>query len=185
MNWKAPRLVALAAVVIAASLALMAAVALLQYREIAAGASGAIEAGQRFEATHVVAEVSPKEAMPSRDAGGPPIGSPAPDVVIEGQGTTPAPVDLRPGLWVAEIRFIEYTPPTVGEIPGVSINSRSGNGGMAWSGREWAPLFVGDWRHPGRVASFLSGDVLGQVTAIPEDVRWVLRFVPLGDLRRP
>ena len=178
----------LALVVIAAALSVSTAMTVVERLQSAEESPGAADVlPGDFTATHVVTEVSPAEAMTSRNDPGDPLGGfPAPDIVVEGQGTAPAQVDLAPGLWIAEIRFIGYTPPTLGEIPGVTINSRGGgSGGMAWSGSEWAPLFVGEWRHPGRVATFLSGDILAQVTAIPEDVRWVLRFTPLGDLKRP
>lgn len=104
---------------------------------------------------------------------------------IEGQGTTPAdPLDLGDGLWIAEIKYLAYEPPTLGTIPHVSINSRFGVGGMAWSGRSWAALFVSDWQHPD-VATFTRGEVIVRVSDIPEDVQWVIRFRPLGDLKRP
>ena len=111
---------------------------------------------------------------------------PAPDIVIEGQGTTPAdPLELAAGLWIADIKYLAYEPPTLGTIPNVSVNSRFGVGGMAWSGRSWAALFVGDWQHPGHVATFTPGEVIVQVSAIPEDVQWIIRFRPLGELQRP
>ncbi len=109
----------------------------------------------------------------------------APDIVIEGQGTTPAdPLDLGDGLWIAHIKYLAYEPPTLGTIPHVSINSRFGIGGMAWGGRSWAALFVGDWQHP-KVATFTRGEVIVQVADIPKDVQWVIRLKPLGDLKRP
>ncbi len=187
----APGLSAVALIVIASTL--VWAVAWLDidrkssYGAVAAAGTVRPTAKGGLTMTSEVREIPLGQAMAARDeADASPIEPfPAPDIVIEGQGTTPAdPLDLGDGLWIAHIKYLAYEPPTLGTIPHVSINSRFGIGGMAWSGRSWAALFVSDWQHP-EVATFTRGEVIVRVSDIPEDVQWVIRFRPLGDLKRP
>lgn len=184
----------LALAVTAAALSVNAAMAVLQHRQTAEvtelPAGGPIEepAVGAFQVTSEITEISVERAMEAGDESGPPIEGFETPVVIEGQGTTPMAATLDPGLWIAEVRFFDYTSPTLGTIPGVNIRSREGMGGMRWSSSgsatSWAALHVGGWI-PTQIPGFTPGAVIVNVDAIPEDVQWLVRFRRLGELERP
>lgn len=104
-------------------------------------------------------------------------------VWAHGYGASSAgPIELTAGLWIVDVRFNDYTPPTHGPLPGVTVHAVECCGGMGWTGNAWAALHVGDWQHP-ELVTFTPGAVVVEIHAIPADVMWWVTFERLGELK--
>jgi len=169
-------LLVLAAVVIAGALSVTAAAEMLQLRQQQAPLN-AVRTGMtaayltmldqaRTDARHVFDVPVSKEVS----------------VWTQGYGPSSAgPIELTAGLWIVDVRFNDYTPPTHGPLAGVTVHAVECCGGMGWTGNAWAALHVGDWQHP-ELVTFTPGPVVVEVHAIPADVMWWVTFERLGVL---
>ena len=111
------------------------------------------------------------------------------------RGTGPEPSDpvelLSEGLWIVDVRFTDYVPPEVGNIPTVNLNSVEGMGGAGWSGSSWAHIYVtadGNWADDmgdRRIATFTPGEVVLHISDLPAEVEWWADFERIGELRLP
>lgn len=171
-------LVVLSLLVIAAALSVNAAFLVLQYKQSEAFYSFASDSvvyysdgAIRTESTTTVTQTSTH---------------------ISGTGSEPSePVELlSEGLWVVSVRFADYEPPEVGNIPTVNLNSVSGEGGAGWSGDWWNHIYVtadrdwGEERAPfQRIATFTPGEVVLHISDLPDDVGWYADFERIGELQ--
>ena len=108
---------------------------------------------------------------------------------LKGVGSEPSsPITLSSeGLWLVRIRFADDEPPDVATIPSVSLASVGGSGGVEWSGDWWNRIDVtGDSDSAQvlgeRMAVFTFGEVVVQISDLPNDVAWWLEFERLGEL---
>ncbi|MCY4114000.1 MAG: hypothetical protein OXG33_08690 [Chloroflexi bacterium] len=111
---------------------------------------------------------------------------------IRGTGPEPSePVELlSEGLWIVDVRFTDYAPPEVGNIPTVNLNSVNGRGGAGWSGSTWAHIYVAADREGAqdlgeRMAVFTPGEVVLHISDLPDDVEWWADFERIGELEAP
>ncbi|MCY4114002.1 MAG: hypothetical protein OXG33_08700 [Chloroflexi bacterium] len=111
---------------------------------------------------------------------------------IDGVGSEPTePLELlSEGLWLVSVRFVDDEPPDVEPFPSVSVTSISGDGGVAWSEDWWNRLYVtadSDWAQVlgERMAVFAPGEVVVQISDLPDDVAWWVEFERLGELKMP
>ena len=172
-------LVVLSAVVIAAALSVNAAFLVLQYKQSEAFYSIASDSavyysdgGIRTESTTTVTQTSTH---------------------ISGHGSEPSePVELlSEGLWVVSVRFADYEPPEVGNIPTVNLNSVSGEGRRRLVGRTGGITSTslltgigGKERAPfQRIATFTPGEVVLHISDLPDDVGWYADFERIGELQ--
>ncbi|MCY3783946.1 MAG: hypothetical protein OXG79_09195 [Chloroflexi bacterium] len=170
-------LLMLAAVVIAGALSVTAAVEMLQLRRQQAPLDAS---GTGMTAAYVT--MLDRARTDARHVFDVPV-SPEVSVWAYGWGASSAdPIELTSGLWIVDVRFNDYTPPTHGPLPGVTVHAVGCCGGMGWTGTAWAAIHVGDWQHP-ELVTFTPGAVIVEVHAIPADVMWWVTFKRLGDLK--
>lgn len=142
-----------------------------------------------------VEEVSPRELPPSELGRG--FSESTTTVTqtsthIHGTGPEPSePIELlSEGLWIVDVRFTDYAPPKVGNIPTVNLNSVNGTGGAGWSGSSWAHIYVAADRERARnlgerMAVFTPGEVVLHISDLPDDVEWWADFERVGELKPP
>ncbi|MCY4113171.1 MAG: hypothetical protein OXG33_04425 [Chloroflexi bacterium] len=171
-------LVVFSLVVIAIALSVNAAFLVLQYQQSEAFFGSASDravytsdGGIRTESTTTITQTS---------------------IHISGHGSEPSePVELlSEGLWIVSVRFADYEPPEVGNIPTVNLNSVSSTGGAGWSGDWWNHIYVSadkDWgeeRAPIQwIATFTPGEVVLHISDLPDDVGWYADFERIGELQ--
>ena len=167
-------LIVLAAVVIAAALSVNAAITVGEHRRTMEfydmTTSGFVGDGEvRTESTTTVTQASTH---------------------ISGTGSEPSdPVELlSEGLWVVSVRFSDYEPPEVGNIPTVNLSSVSGSGGAGWSGNWWNHIYVTADREQAndvgsRIATFTPGEIVLHISDLPDDVEWWADFERIGELQ--
>lgn len=117
------------------------------------------------------------------------VGRPQEFLYVNGVGSDPTrPINLSSeDLWLVKIRFADDEPPDVATIPSVSLASVGDSGGVEWSGDWWHRIHVtgdSDWAQVlgERMAVFTLGEVVVQISDLPDAVAWWVEFERLGEL---